>query len=56
MAGTIMCSSILHREHPILHELTIYAEDLWKEGEEGEASEFTQSGSIVTVSEPATLL
>lgn len=51
-----MCFSILHQEHPILQELTIYAEAVWREGEEGEALEFTRSGSIVTVSEPATLL
>lgn len=50
MAGTIKCFSILYQEHPILHELTINAEE---EREEGEAPEFTQPGSVVTVSEPA---
>lgn len=44
-----MCFSTLHQEHPILHALTIYAKELWKEGKEGEPLKFTRSGSIVTV-------
>lgn len=51
-----MCFSTLHQEHPILHALTIYAKELWKEGKEGEPLKFTRSGSIVTVSEQAVLL
>lgn len=56
MAGTVMCFSTLHQEHPILLALTIYAKELWKEGKEAEALKFTRSGSIVTVSEQAVLL
>lgn len=37
MAGTIIYFSILHQEHPISHKLIIYAEELWKEEEGGEA-------------------
>lgn len=56
MAGAITWFSILQQEHPILHELTIYGRKFGRKGEEGDAPKFTLSGSIVTVSEPATLL
>lgn len=33
----MICFSILHQEHPILYELTIYAEELWKKEAGGES-------------------